>query len=179
LINFVLFSLISISPNKLTNRKRVYFIKVLINKKFGFLNIHIIGKLYYSSFISSYGDGQMPKNRAKNNQAIEATRKPRIPDRRDAEILGVVTEVLGGEHMLVKAENGVVYMGVIRGKIKKRIWCRLGDLVVIVPWAFESAPKEGKKAKAHIVHRYTRTQQSWLESHGYINEAFQQELQNI
>lgn len=106
-------------------------------------------------------------------------RRPKIPNKADNEILGVVTEILGGEHMAVKAEDGQVYLGVIRGKIKKRMWTRLGDLVILVPWDFESKPKEGKKPKAYIVWRYTRTQQSWLENHGYISSAFRNELANI
>jgi translation initiation factor 1A len=109
----------------------------------------------------------------------EASKKPYIPNRNDGEILGVVTEIFGGEHMAVKAENGETYMGVIRGKIKKRMWTRQGDLVVIVPWDFESKPKEGKKPKAFIVWRYTRTQQSWLENHGVISDEFRAELNNI
>jgi len=108
-----------------------------------------------------------------------ASKKPRIPNKQDSEILGVVVEILGGEHMTVKAEDGETYLATIRGKIKKRMWCRQGDLVLIVPWDFESKPRDGKKPRAHIVWRYTRTQQSWLESHGYINTQFSQDLQNI
>jgi translation initiation factor 1A len=108
-----------------------------------------------------------------------ASKKPKIPNKQLNEILGVVTEIFGGEHMAVKAEDGQVYMGVIRGKIKKRMWTRLGDMVIIVPWDFESKPKEGKKPKAHIVWRYTRTQQTWLENHGYVSDEFRAEINNI
>lgn len=118
----------------------------------------------------------MPKNRARESYA---DKRPRIPNSRDCEMLGVVVEIFGGEHMSVKAADGKLYMGLIRGKIKKRMWCRAGDLVLIVPWDFESAPREGKKPKAHIVWRYTKTQETWLMSHNYINQAFLQEMQNI
>ena len=104
----------------------------------------------------------MPKNRNRNQ--AEATKRPRIPNYRNDEILGVVTEIYGGEHMQVKAEDGISYMGLIRGKIKKRMWCRVGDLVLIMPWYFETI-REGKKRKAHIIWRYTRTQVNWLKNH--------------
>ncbi len=119
----------------------------------------------------------MPRDRG--NQTDEANKKPHIPNKAENEILAVCTEILGGEHMTVKAENGQTYLGTIRGKIKKRMWVRAGDLIVIVPWDFETKPKEGKKMHAYIVWRYTRTQQSWLESHGYIKPEFQHDLQNI
>lgn len=118
----------------------------------------------------------MPKNR--RNFETEASKRPRIPNPRDGELLGVVVEIFGGEHMTVKGANGILYMGLIRGKIKKRMWCRAGDLVVIVPWDFETKSAE-RKPKAHIVWRYTKTQETWLSNHNYISQEFLQELQNI
>ncbi|MCF2142063.1 MAG: translation initiation factor 1A [Candidatus Lokiarchaeota archaeon] len=118
----------------------------------------------------------MPKNRRRNN--AEVTKRPRIPNRADEEYLAVVTEIFGGEHMGVRSENGVDYLGVIRGKIKKRMWVRLGDVVLITPWA-DMTVKKDKKPKAHIIWRYTRTQVNWLQNHGYVKPEFLEELQNI
>ncbi|MHA1619228.1 MAG: translation initiation factor eIF-1A [Promethearchaeota archaeon] len=118
----------------------------------------------------------MPKNRRRNN--AEVTKRPRIPRRYNDEWLGVVTEVLGGEHMAVRCEDGTDYLGVIRGKIKKRMWVRLGDVVILNPW-LEMTVKKGKRPKAHIIWRYTRTQLTWLENHGYIKPEFLEEMQNI
>jgi translation initiation factor 1A len=92
--------------------------------------------------------------------------------------LGVVTEIFGGEHMAVKAEDGILYMGLIRGKIKKRMWCRVGDVVIIQPWYFETKT-EHRKPKAHIIWRYTRTQTTWLSNHRYLKQAFMDDIQNI
>ena len=44
----------------------------------------------------------MPKNRNRNQ--AEVTKRPRIPNYRNDELLAIVTEIYGGEHMLVKAE---------------------------------------------------------------------------
>ena len=118
----------------------------------------------------------MPRNR--NTQQTQGTR-PRIPNYRNDELLGVCTEIYGGAHMSIKCENGKTYMGLIRGKIQKRMWIRLGDLVLIQPWVGMSKPKEGKKPKAHIIWRYTRTQANWLQNHRYIPIEFQEEMQNI
>lgn len=118
----------------------------------------------------------MPKNRRRNN--AEVTKRPRIPNRDDGEILGIVTEIFGGEHMGVHGEDGVDYLGVIRGKIKKRMWVRQGDMVLISPWD-EMTVKKDKKPKAHIIWRYTRTQVNWLQNHNYVSNEFIEEMQNI
>ena len=118
----------------------------------------------------------MPKNRRRNQ--AEVTKRPRVPNRRNDEVLGVVAEIFGGEHMSVRAEDGETYMGLIRGKIKKRMWCRVGDVVIIMPWYFETR-RPGKKLKAHIIWRYTRTQTNWLKNHGYIKDSFLEDMYNI
>jgi len=57
--------------------------------------------------------------------------------------------------------DGKVRMGRIPGKMKKRIWIREGDIVIVVPWDFENG-------KADVVWRYTRPQVDWLERKGYL-----------
>jgi translation initiation factor 1A len=33
--------------------------------------------------------------------------------------------------------DGKIRIGSIAGKMKKRVWLRIGDIIVIVPWAFQ------------------------------------------
>jgi len=84
-------------------------------------------------------------------------------------MFGLVIEIYGGDRMLVKCEDGVTRIGVIRGKIRKRMWCRLGDLVAAIPWEFETKT-EDKKEKCLITWRYTGTQVTWLQNHNFLNE---------
>jgi translation initiation factor 1A len=51
-------------------------------------------------------------------------------------------------------------MGGIRGKMKRRVWLRAGDVIVMVPWSFQDD-------KAEIVWRYQGTQVEWLKKSGY------------
>ena len=78
--------------------------------------------------------------------------------------------------MLIKCEDGVTRLGVIRGKIRKRMWCRLGDVVLCIPWDFETK-KEGKREKAMIIWRYTGNQVNWLRTRNYLNDKL--DLDNI
>lgn len=76
-------------------------------------------------------------------------------------MLGRVIEILGNDHMRVKCEDGVVRLGRIRGKIKKRVWIRIGEVVLVIPWDWET-PKKGKAPRADIIWRYRRTQEKQL-----------------
>jgi translation initiation factor 1A len=51
--------------------------------------------------------------------------------------------------------DGKSRLGRIPGKLKKRMWIREGDLVIIKPWEFQNE-------KADIIWRYTKTQASYL-----------------
>ncbi|MCJ7606677.1 MAG: translation initiation factor eIF-1A, partial [Thermoplasmata archaeon] len=55
----------------------------------------------------------------------------------------------------VMCADGKSRMGRIPGKIKKRMWIREGDLVIVMPWEFQDE-------KANILYRYTRTQATYL-----------------
>ena len=85
-----------------------------------------------------------------------------MPYRRNGEMFARVVEIYGQERMGVFCEDGKHRIGRIRGKIKKRVWIRKGDLVVINPWEFET-PVEGKPEKCEISWRYLRHEVSYLE----------------
>ncbi|MHA1791831.1 MAG: translation initiation factor eIF-1A [Promethearchaeota archaeon] len=103
----------------------------------------------------NYGSKQRNKD-----GAIEVVRA-RIP--REGELLGIITQILGNDRMRVRCSDGKERLGRIRGKIKKRMWCRLGDLVLISPWDFQDE-------RGDIVHRYRQTEAAWLEKNGYFTE---------
>lgn len=86
----------------------------------------------------------------------------RMPYRRNGEMFARVVEIYGQERMEVFCEDGKARIGRIRGKIKKRVWVRKGDLVIVNPWHFETIV-EGKKEKCEIFWRYLRHEVSYLE----------------
>lgn len=85
----------------------------------------------------------------------------RLPNRRKNEKFGIVESMMGAGHIRVRTEDGKVRMARIPGKMRKRIWIREGDVVIIVPWSFEDA-------KADVVWRYTNPQVEWLEKKGHL-----------
>ncbi|MFH1200252.1 MAG: translation initiation factor eIF-1A [Candidatus Micrarchaeota archaeon] len=84
----------------------------------------------------------------------------RLPRR--GEIFGVVRELYGGSRMLVDCADGKQRIARIPGKIKRRIWIRAGDIVLVIPWTVES------DEKADIAYRYTHTQVDALRRQGIL-----------
>lgn len=77
------------------------------------------------------------------------------------EMFARVVDIYGNDRMEVFCEDGKHRVGRIRGKIKKRVWIRKGDLVVISPWDWETEVKD-KLGKCEITWRYLRNEISWL-----------------
>jgi len=98
------------------------------------------------------------------------------PNKRNGEMFARVVDIYGNERMQVFCEDGKHRIGRIRGKIKKRVWIRKGDLVIVNPWAFETVSKD-KLEKCEISWRYMRHEISYLERQGRIPEIL--DINNI
>ncbi len=98
------------------------------------------------------------------------------PNTRIGEMFARVVDIYGSERMGVFCQDGKHRIGRIRGKIKKRVWIRKGDLIVISPWDWETVV-EGKLGKCEITWRYTTAEISWLERNRRIPEIL--DINNI
>jgi len=96
-----------------------------------------------------------------SNQQPEEFSRVRIPQKSANEILGTVEGLLGANKLRVRCTDGVVRLTRIPGKMKKRIWIREGDVIIIVPWSFQNE-------KADIIWKYSAPQVNWLERKGFL-----------
>ena len=97
------------------------------------------------------------KNRAQTGQDDF---KVRVPRRN--EVLGLVQQMLGTGRLRVKCLDGKVRMCRIPGRMRKRVWVREGDVVVVELGDVQS------DTKGDIKYRYTRDQVRWLEREKYL-----------
>jgi len=81
------------------------------------------------------------------------------------EMLGRVVKLLGSDHLMVNCTDGKIRLGRIRGRLKRRIWIREGDVVLLAPWDFKS------NEKCDILWRYTIAQVDWLRANNYLANA--------
>jgi translation initiation factor 1A len=80
--------------------------------------------------------------------------------------LGRVIKLVGGDNIIVKCTDGKVRICRIRGKIKRRMWIRDNDLVLVSPWEFQSD-------RADIIWRYIAAHVDKLEQDGYLADLRQ------
>jgi translation initiation factor 1A len=78
------------------------------------------------------------------------------------DVLGTAARLLGYDRILVKCQDGKERLCRIRGKLKRRVWIRVGDIVLVSPWDFQS------DTRGDIFWRYRKNQTEWLRSHGYL-----------
>jgi translation initiation factor 1A len=100
----------------------------------------------------------------------------KYPSKKMGEMFAIVVDILGGERMRVFCEDGKHRIGRIRGKIKKRVWVRRGDLVIVNPWEW-ATETDDKLGKCEISWRYTRAEISWLERNNKIPDIL--DINNI
>ncbi|MFH1779751.1 MAG: translation initiation factor eIF-1A [Candidatus Micrarchaeota archaeon] len=86
----------------------------------------------------------------------------RLP--RPGEIFGLVLSMQGGARMIVQCADGKERLCRVPGKIKRRIWVREGDYVLIVPWSVQG------DERADIAYRYTSLQSEALKRKGILKD---------
>jgi len=85
----------------------------------------------------------------------------RTPKRERGEIFAIAEQLLGASKIRVVCADGKTRLGRIPGKLRRRMWIREGDLLIVVPWEFQDE-------KADVVWRYTKTQATYLSRQGRI-----------
>jgi len=78
------------------------------------------------------------------------------------DVIGVVQKLLGFDRVMVKCQDGFTRICRIRGKMKRRVWIREGDVVLVSPWDFQS------EERGEIFHRYTANQIDDLRRKGVL-----------
>ena len=99
----------------------------------------------------------MGKKKVKSEDAFKVTKLPEAND-----VIGIAKKMLGGDRLLVSCQDGKERLCRIRGKMKRRMWIRLGDIVLVSPWDFQS------DKRGDIIWRYKRNQAEWLRKNGYL-----------
>ena len=103
----------------------------------------------------------MGKRKVLNESALKELKLPQ-----EGEMFGRVIKLLGGENLLVKCADDVTRRGRIRGKLKRRVWIRDNDIVIIAPWEF------GQRDRGDILWRYTLSQADSLKQNNHIPKDF-------
>ena len=101
--------------------------------------------------------------RGLQQQNTEANLRVTLPYKPKGEMFAVAETFQGGSRLQLICEDGERRMGRIPGKLRRRMWVRENDLLIVVPWSFQDS-------KADVKFRYTPTQTSNLKRLGKIPE---------
>ena len=100
------------------------------------------------------------KKDKKGDEASGFTGKMRVP-REALEMFGLVLQRMGTNQIRVQCADGKERICRIPGKLKKKVWMKEGDIVIIRLWDFQ-------KEKADIIWRYFGTQSERLRREGHL-----------
>ena len=103
------------------------------------------------------------KPKKKKDNEGEVTLRVSLPYKPKGEMFAVAETFQGGSRLQVICEDGIRRMGRIPGKLRRRMWVRENDLLIVVPWSFQ-------ESKADVKFRYTPTQTANLKRRGKIPE---------
>lgn len=84
---------------------------------------------------------------------------------RGNQVIGILEQRLGGSRMRVRCMDGKIRICRVPGRLKKGLWVREGDVLLIEPWEL------GGEDKGDVVFKYTRNQGVWLRDKGYLKDS--------
>jgi translation initiation factor 1A len=83
---------------------------------------------------------------------------------RGKQTLGIVEQRLGASRMRINCFDGNSRICRIPGRLKRKLWVREGDIVLVEPWEL------GGDAKGDIIYKYRHAQIDWLKKKGYLKK---------
>lgn len=86
----------------------------------------------------------------------------KIREPEEDQVIGKVIELLGADRLRVKCNDGNERIVRIPGRLKKRIWVRRDDIILVDPWDIES------EEKGDMVWRYDKNKIPILKEKGYL-----------
>ena len=97
---------------------------------------------------------------------VERTIRVPLPYKPKGEMFAIADAFQGGSRLQVICEDGNRRLARIPGKLRRRMWIRENDLLIIIPWSFQDS-------KADVKWRYTPTQFANLRRMGKIPEILE------
>jgi translation initiation factor 1A len=88
----------------------------------------------------------------------------RIKLPRGNQTFGILDQRLGGSRTRVRCLDGKTRICRIPGRLKRRLWVREGDIVIVQPWEYQG------DEKGDIIYKYSRTQTNYIKKKGYLKQ---------
>ncbi len=93
------------------------------------------------------------------NQEEQKIVRAKLP--RGREVIGIIDQRLGGNKMMVDCVDGKSRNCRVPGRLRRRLWLRPKDVVIIEPWELDDN-------KGDVLFKYRINQIEWLKRNGYL-----------
>ncbi len=103
-----------------------------------------------------------PKKSKKKQQSSYNEQVVRVRTPREGEVLGILESRLGASRCLIRCFDNKTRNCRIPGRLKRQLWVREGDIVLVQPWEF------GGDEKGDIIYKYRPNQVAWLKRNGFL-----------
>jgi len=95
-------------------------------------------------------------------QELEQEEMRRTPMPRGPQVIGICVQRVGGSRMIVKCMDGKTRNCRIPGRLKRRLWVRENDIILVEPWEL------GGDEKGDVVFKYMPSQVRVLREKGLL-----------
>ena len=110
------------------------------------------------------------KEEAQAQQQQQEEEIRRTPAPRGNQILGICEQRVGGSRMRVRCMDGKTRICRIPGRLKRKLWVRDNDILLIEPW------ENGGDEKGDVIFKYKPIQVELLRRKGLLKELTAEEF---
>lgn len=107
-----------------------------------------------------FKDINEPEKRSNEEQKV-ITRAP-LP--KGKQVIGIIEQRLGGNKMMVNCLDGKKRNCRVPGRLKRKLWLRPEDVVIIEPWELDNS-------KGDIIFKYRTNHIEWLKRNNYLGSG--------
>lgn len=97
-------------------------------------------------------------------EEIEQQDVARVRLPRENQCIAILEQRLGGSRVRARCLDGKTRVCRIPGRLKRKLWVREGDIILIEPWEF------GGDEKGDVIFKYKPTQVRWLKDKGHLDK---------
>jgi len=94
-----------------------------------------------------------------SQDGLQAPIRVKLP--RGKESIGIIEQRLGGNKMRVNCTDGKNRICRVPGRLRRKLWLRPDDVVIIEPWELDST-------KGDVLFKYRPVQIKWLRQKGHL-----------
>ena len=102
---------------------------------------------------------QYKKNKKANWNEEQKITRVKLP--RGSEVLGIIEQRLGGNKVLVNCFDGKTRNCRVPGRLKRKLWLRPENVVIIEPWEFN-------KDRGDVIFKYRPNEVNWLRKNNFL-----------